>query len=476
MRYDDYDDYSSRSSRGNSRRGSSSYSSGRDYDRDYYRDRDYRSDFGRDYDRGYYDRDRYSDRYSTRSSRDWYDDFDRSDWERTAPNWEDHGAARKKRPAGGSTRSSRPAPSGRSGSRSGSSSSRNTSRSGQGSRNGNRRPPEDPRRRPSSQSQRRPPASSSRRSAVQLVPIILGLVVIVLAALVIRSMLGGKSGYELEFSTKNIVVGETATATLKGVDSNAAEPEVLWTSSENNVVSVEGDGLECTLTAKSLGSATIIATVEGEKVASGTVTVVDTAPGVVSIRVSQDEVTISSGETYTINATVEMEKADMTPATIKWSSNNTSVAEVDSEGVITAREVGNAIIKGVAGEKTVEIAVEVVENPNSTPHDSTQDAGREPEEGQDATNNNNNSNNNSNSNNSSSNQNRRHGGWKPDQRRHREYHHRRDGRHSRWRRHRRPGNRRHRRRDRTISHAERGQVQPDLSTFCKGADKQEGTR
>ena len=121
MRYDDYDDYSSRSSRGSSRRGSSSYSSGRDYDRDYYRDRDYRSDFGRDYDRGYYDRDRYSDRYSTRSSRDWYDDFDRSDWERTAPNWEDHGAARKKRPAGGSTRSSRPAPSGRSGSRSGSS-------------------------------------------------------------------------------------------------------------------------------------------------------------------------------------------------------------------------------------------------------------------------------------------------------------------------------------------------------------------
>ena len=110
MRYDDYDDYSSRSSPGSSRRGSSSYSSGRDYDRDYYRDRDYRSDFGRDYDRGYYDRDRYSDRYSTRSSRDWYDDFDRSDWERTAPNWEDHGAARKKRPAGGSTRSSRPPP------------------------------------------------------------------------------------------------------------------------------------------------------------------------------------------------------------------------------------------------------------------------------------------------------------------------------------------------------------------------------
>lgn len=219
------------------------------------------------------------------------------------------------------------------------------------------RPPEDPEKTVQPEPAR-PPASSSRRSAVQLVPIILGLVVIVLAALVIRSMLGGKSGYELEFSTKNIVVGETATATLKGVDSNAAEPEVLWTSSENNVVSVEGEGLECTLTAKSLGSATIIATVEGEKVASGTVTVVDTALGL-SPSGEPGRGDHFSGETYTINATVEMEKADMTPATIKWSSNNTSVAEVDSEGVITAREVGNAIIKGVAGEKTVEIAVEV---------------------------------------------------------------------------------------------------------------------
>ena len=134
----------------------------------------------------------------------------------------------------------------------------------------------------------------------------------------------------------------------------------------------------------------------------GYFTAVETAVGVAAIRVSQEEITIPSGESYTINATVEMEEEYQdSPATIQWSSNNTSVAEVDSEGVITAREVGNAIIKGVAGEKTVEIAVEVVENPNSTPHDSTQDAGREPEEGQDATNNNNNSNNNSNSNNSS---------------------------------------------------------------------------
>ncbi len=212
-------------------------------------------------------------------------------------------------------------------------------------------------------------------------PIVVGLVVIVLAALVIRSMLGGKGDYEIKFSTPSIVVGETAEATLMGIKNGGAEPAVEWTSKDNNVVSVSGNGLTCTLTAESLGRATIVATIDGETAATNTVEVVETARGVMDIRVSQDSVTIRSGETYTINATVSMEKDDMAPATIKWSSNDTAVAKVDNAGVVTGQDVGKAIIKGVAGEKTVEIAVEVVENPNSTPHDSTQDAGQAPEEG-----------------------------------------------------------------------------------------------
>ena len=104
---------------------------------------------------------------------------------------------------------------------------------------------------------------------MQFVPIILGLVVIILAALVIRSMLGGKGDYEISFSTESIVVGETATATLTGMDANdTTEPDIKWGSSENNVVSVEGEGLSCTLTAKSLGSATITAMLDGDKIAN----------------------------------------------------------------------------------------------------------------------------------------------------------------------------------------------------------------
>ena len=124
--------------------------------------------------------------------------------------------------------------------------------------------------------------------------------------------------------------------------------------------------------------------INGETVATQTVTAVETAVGVAAIRVSQEEITIPSGESYTINATVEMEEEYQdSPATIQWSSNNTSVATVSEDGVITARQVGNAIIKGVAGTQTVEISVEVVENTskdNST-HDATQDVGQEPEDG-----------------------------------------------------------------------------------------------
>lgn len=378
MRYDDYDDYS-RSYRGgsSSRRSTSSRSSGRDYDRNSYRERDYRDD----YDRSYYDR--YSDRYSSRGSRDWYDDFDRSDWERTAPNWEDHGASRKKRSSSGGSASrsgSRPASSSRNGGSRGSSSSRSgASRSSQNSRNGSRRPPEGQQRRGSS-SQRRP-AAKKQRSAMQFVPIILGLVVIILAALVIRSMLSSKGDYQIEFSTKSIVLGESATATLTGMEnSDTASSSVKWSSSENNVISVEGDGLSCTLTAKSLGTVTITALQDGDKLASSTIEAVETAPGVMEIRVSEDDITVPSGETYTIDFSVVMEDGYTEPA-VKWSSNDTSVAKVDSSGVITAQQVGKAIIKGVAGEKTVEISVEVVENPNSNPYDSTKDVGQGGDDG-----------------------------------------------------------------------------------------------
>ena len=418
MRYDDYDDYNSRSrrdsrsrsgssssssydrsssrSRDSYARGDSGYSRSSSYDRD--RRDSYSRSSGSSYDRGYedrydrgyssggysdYDR-RYSqsyDRYGGRT-RGSLDSFDEENWRRTAPNWVDHSEPDpppRRRTSSDRGRDSRSGDRRRSPDydrRSGSSSGRRPSsdrryddrrRSGSGSRNSrNGRRPDDRR----------------RRQGFNPVPLILLVVVVILAAVLIHTFMGNhsKGKYSISFSNQNIVVGETAEATLNGLE-NPGSTEVVWSSGDNNVISVSGDGVVCTLTAKSTGQCTIGATIDGETVASGSVMVVATAPGVEAIRLTQEQVSIEAGSQYTIQATVVMEKDDMTPAKIKWTSSDSDVARVSDNGIIEGRQVGQAIIKGTAGEKTAEMVVTVTENTSNTRYDESGNVGQEPEEG-----------------------------------------------------------------------------------------------
>ena len=121
----------------------------------------------------------------------------------------------------------------------------------------------------------------------------------------------------------------------------------------------------------------------GDKTVSNTVVVSKYAKGVKEITVPNERIDVYSGETATITATVVMEEG-LSPAKITWTSNDPSVAPVTDAGVVTGRDVGTAIIKGTAGDKTVEVIVTVKENPNVTPNDPSQDVGQ-PEEGTDQT-------------------------------------------------------------------------------------------
>lgn len=393
MRYEDFDDYEY--SRSGSRRGSSSArgsGSYRDYD-------DYGKGYGRsdyqDYDRyGDYDYDRYGS--SPRSSR--FDDFDRYDWERTAPNWD----RRSGGSSGGKRRSSERSASGsrRSSSRDSrdrrdnrdrrdsrerrdsrdSRDRRDSGRSRSGSQSRSRSSYDSSRRR---DRDRRDRAYEERRGPSRMIPIAIGLVVLILAAVLVKVFVlggGGSSDYKISFESETIVVGETTTATVTGVP-DGVSPSVNWISGDTNVVAIaESDGVSCTLTAKSEGTATIAATltIEGEEKEvsiSGTVEVVETAPGVLGITLANETATVFSGETYNITATVNMEEG-YSPAKITWTSNDASVARVDENGVVSARDVGTAIITATAGEKTAEFIVTVVENPNGTPPDDSQIANK----------------------------------------------------------------------------------------------------
>ena len=312
MRYDEYVEYNNRyASRGGSRRDPS-YGRGGDYDRgrrdyDRGRSRDYDRgrreydrgrDYGRGYDRGYDDYDGY-DRYG---SRDRVPGPDLEDWESTAPNWDDHGNSRGRsggrpsgsgRGSGGGRPPQRRGESSRGGSGAGGA-SRRSSRSGQSGGQS---------RSSGSASSRRKESGSSRgsgrsskppkpRKAFSPVPIVVGVAVIIMALLVINSITGGKEDCVIEFSAEEIVVGETATATVINLPEGADESTIHWTSNDNNIVTVTGEGAKATLLAKREGKATIGAQLGDDEAISGTVNVVRTATGVLGITVGQEEMTI----------------------------------------------------------------------------------------------------------------------------------------------------------------------------------------
>lgn len=137
--------------------------------------------------------------------------------------------------------------------------------------------------------------------------------------------------------------------------SNATGKTVTWTSSNNSIASVYSDG--SVISGFTAGTATITAKA-GDKTATCIVTV--SAPVMVqSISLDKSEITIITGKSETLVATV-----DPSDTPITWTSNNTALATV-SDGKVTASwtNYGTAIITAKAGNKTTTCTVNVILDP-----------------------------------------------------------------------------------------------------------------
>lgn len=149
------------------------------------------------------------------------------------------------------------------------------------------------------------------------------------------------------------------TATLLPVE--ASGMKVVWTSSNENVVSVEDDG---TLHAKSEGKAVVTAsTVDGDvKRASCNVQVVGLTKPVEVLLLNATELKMNVNGTATLRCTVQPE--DATNKTLRWTSSNESVAKVDRNGSVKALGEGNAVItvESSDGSEIVEKCVVHVQN------------------------------------------------------------------------------------------------------------------
>ena len=156
------------------------------------------------------------------------------------------------------------------------------------------------------------------------------------------------TGVSLNKSTTSITEGESETLTATITPSNATgDKTVKWSSSNAEVAAVDSNGK---VTAKKAGTAVITATSSNRKTASCTVTVKQKEIAITGISLNKSTTSITEGESETLTATITPSNATG-DKTVKWSSSNAEVAAVDSNGKVTAKKAGTAVITATSSNR-----------------------------------------------------------------------------------------------------------------------------
>ena len=146
-------------------------------------------------------------------------------------------------------------------------------------------------------------------------------------------------------------IGATLQLSLS-IEPTDAQTEIEWLSGDPSIAKVDGTG---EVTAVSAGLAIIYA-MDGDGV-TGFATIKVKDNRVISIEVTPEKSILELGESTQLEASVTPSNAT---SPITWSSHDTSIAEVDGQGVVTAVGKGTTFIfarsdNGVAGVATVTV-------------------------------------------------------------------------------------------------------------------------
>ena len=112
-----------------------------------------------------------------------------------------------------------------------------------------------------------------------------------------------------------------------------------WTSSDPSIATVDSNGV---VKGIKTGTVTITVTTANGKTATCTVVVTDSSVNVKKITLTPEEPIIGLGHVTQINATIEPENA--TNRELVWTSSDSSIATVDSNGVVTGIKAGTVTI------------------------------------------------------------------------------------------------------------------------------------
>jgi uncharacterized protein YjdB len=164
-----------------------------------------------------------------------------------------------------------------------------------------------------------------------------------------KSSKTGVSSISLNSTSKTLYIGDTAQLKATISPSNAANPTVTWSSSDDTVATVS-DGL---VTAKAAGTATITAKA-GSCSTQCTITVKKIEVSSVSLNVTSK--TVYVGESFNLSAAVSPFNA--TDSSVTWSSSNDAVATV-SDGYVTTKTVGTTTITATVGSHSAQCTITV---------------------------------------------------------------------------------------------------------------------
>ena len=158
-----------------------------------------------------------------------------------------------------------------------------------------------------------------------------------------------------------VAIGDTARFLAEARDGNGhvvADVQFVWSSDDESVVTVDTEGV---VTALANGSAQIAAT-SGSATASAEVTV---EQGVAAVNVSPPPTALEAfGDTVRLSAeAMDANGYAVAGAAFTWTSSDTLVAMVDSDGLLTAVGNGTASISAAAGAVSGTAALTVAQQP-----------------------------------------------------------------------------------------------------------------
>src|SRR5437870_3157606 len=160
----------------------------------------------------------------------------------------------------------------------------------------------------------------------------------------------------------SVLQGQTVqlTATPRDANGNPLTGRVItWQSSDNTIATVNGSGLVSGVAAG--GPVTMTATSEGQ---SGTASITVAGAPVASVTVTPPSASVPAGQTVQLTATLKDANGNvLTGRTVTWASNNTTVATVNSNGLVTTKVAGSATITATSEGQSGTAAITVTPVP-----------------------------------------------------------------------------------------------------------------